>query len=87
MAGAIAPTRGITRARGPNAFLTARPLELGVFRILSMCLSTVSAAPLSLLNHYQHPSPEDEDVSMWVLYVSSVVLVLLGGAFAGLTIA
>lgn len=50
-----------------------------------MSFSTASAAPLSLLEHFD--DPEAEGASMWVLLVASAVLVLLGGAFAGLTIA
>ncbi|KAB5566662.1 hypothetical protein GE09DRAFT_959481 [Coniochaeta sp. 2T2.1] len=48
----------------------------------------VKAAPiLSIFEHYHDDVPEEEGVALWVLYVASAVLVLLGGAFAGLTIA
>jgi metal transporter CNNM len=50
--------------------------------------SVVSAAPLAIFGgHYDDNEPEAEGTSLWVLYVASAVLVLLGGAFAGLTIA
>jgi metal transporter CNNM len=86
MAGVTTFTSGTAQARGFNAFLTARPITLGVFRLLSTTLSIASATPLPVLDHYSHSSFE-EGMSMWVLYVASVTLVLLGGAFAGLTIA
>ena len=71
-----------------SSLLAARSLTLGIFRCFFMSLSTVSAAPLSVLQHASHKihNPE-EDPSLWVLYVVSLLLVLLGGAFAGLTIA
>jgi len=49
--------------------------------------SVVSAAPVSVFQHYDDDVPEEQGASLWVLYVASAVLVLLGGAFAGLTIA
>lgn len=88
MAGATTSTRGITRTGGSNALLAARPIALGVFRVLFMSLSTASAAPISILSHFNHAEAEEEEgASMWVLLVASAVLVILGGAFAGLTIA
>ncbi|EON99840.1 putative duf21 and cbs domain protein [Phaeoacremonium minimum UCRPA7] len=45
-----------------------------------------SAAPVSILDKL-HDGDEAGGASLWVLYVASAVLVLLGGAFAGLTIA
>jgi metal transporter CNNM len=54
-----------------------------------MSLSTASAAPISILSHFNHAKAEEEEegASMWALLVASAVLVILGGAFAGLTIA
>lgn len=52
-----------------------------------MGISTAYAAPLQLLGHIPDDEPEAEGGSLWVLYVASLVLVLSGGAFAGLTIA
>lgn len=71
-----------------NGVLRARPFALGISKILFMSLSSVvSAAPLSIFKHYDDDVPEEQGASLWVLYVASAVLVLLGGAFAGLTIA
>jgi metal transporter CNNM len=52
-----------------------------------MTLSMAYAAPLHPLGHNGGDEPEAEAGSLWVLYVASLVLVLSGGAFAGLTIA
>lgn len=71
----------------PNGFFAARSMVVGLARVLAMTLATVSAAPLSTLGHAGEEPPEAEGASLWVLYVASLVLVLSGGAFAGLTIA
>lgn len=81
----LLPTRN-TSSR-PNGFLAARSMVVGLARVLTMTLATVSAAPLSTLGHAGEEPPEAEGASLWVLYVASLVLVLSGGAFAGLTIA
>ncbi|KAH8904463.1 DUF21-domain-containing protein, partial [Coniochaeta sp. PMI_546] len=93
MAAATARTR-VAKLSSPssssssNGVLRARPFALGISKILFMSLSSVvSAAPLSIFEHYHDDLPEEEGASLWVLYVASAVLVLLGGAFAGLTIA
>jgi metal transporter CNNM len=85
MAGAIARARPVTS----NGLLKARPLTLGIAKLLCTSLwSAVSAAPVSIFGgHHDDHDPEGEDTARWVLYVASAVLVLLGGAFAGLTIA
>ena len=69
----------------PNGFLAVRSAAVGLARVLSLTLSTAYAAPLGIRGHGDEP--EFEGSSLWVLYVASVVLVLSGGAFAGLTIA
>jgi metal transporter CNNM len=79
------PARGASR--GSNGLLAVRSITVGFLRVLFMGLSTVSAAPLAILEHYHDDEPEAGGASLWVLYVTSLVLVLLGGAFAGLTIA
>jgi metal transporter CNNM len=57
---------------------------LGIGRALGVGLSSAAAAPLSQTK----PHHDDlEGTPVWVLYVTSMALVLLGGAFAGLTIA
>lgn len=82
---------GGTTARGvttrSNGLLAARSLVVGLARVLFMGISSVYAAPLQLTGHLDDDVPEAEGASLWVLYVASVVLVLSGGAFAGLTIA
>ncbi|ERS96531.1 CBS domain containing protein [Sporothrix schenckii 1099-18] len=85
-----------------NGFGTARTLVRGLSRIIftSLPAGTVSAAPLSASDavskrsaafwpsqHLDEDDPDASGASLWVLYVASAVLVLLGGAFAGLTIA
>lgn len=72
-----------------NGALRARPFALGIAKLLCMSLwSAVSAAPISIFgSHYDDDVPEAEGQALWVLYVASAALVLLGGAFAGLTIA
>lgn len=89
MAAATARTR-VTKpsSSSSNGVLRARPFALGISKILFMGLSSVvSAAPISVFQHYDDDVPEEEGSSLWVLYLASAVLVLLGGAFAGLTIA
>lgn len=81
------PTRRIPNQ--PNGFLAVRSAAVGLARVLSMTLSTAYAAPLNNQGHGGGggDEPEAEGASLWVLYVASVILVLSGGAFAGLTIA
>jgi hypothetical protein len=80
-----------TRPHGANGFAGVRIAIIGLPRALFLlfpALSGVCAAPLRLLSGHLHDDePEAEGTSLWVLYVASVLLVLLGGAFAGLTIA
>lgn len=67
-----------------DVFRTIRPAVLGLGRMLALGYSTVSAAPLSIRAMEEEPA---EGGANWVLYIVSLVLVLAGGAFAGLTIA
>jgi len=71
----------------PGGFSSLRPAVLGAGRLLGMGFSTVAAAPLSKSGHVGGGDDECEGQPLWVLAVASMVLVLLGGAFAGLTIA
>ncbi|KAI0426260.1 hypothetical protein F5Y09DRAFT_70807 [Xylaria sp. FL1042] len=75
--------------------LHARTAVLGLARALFAGLAGLAAAapahrhqdrPLGPRDHYGNVL-EAESSALWVLYVVSIVLVLLGGAFAGLTIA
>ena len=59
---------------------------IGMGRILGMGLPAIAAHPLKLQEtHGDEPSVPGEP--LWVLHVASMALVLLGGAFAGLTLA
>ncbi|EQL04053.1 d-3-phosphoglycerate dehydrogenase [Ophiocordyceps sinensis CO18] len=71
------------RKNGASSFTSVRPAVLGVGRLLGMGISAVAAAPLAA----RDSGGDDEGTPLWVLAVASMVLVLLGGAFAGLTIA
>jgi hypothetical protein len=66
-----------------------RPAVLCLGRILGIGLSSVAAAPLEAHHHgdADEHAPEDGGTPTWVLAVASMALVLLGGIFAGLTIA
>jgi metal transporter CNNM len=85
LSGPRGPAR--TTASRPNGLLTARSLVVGLSRVLFMGVSTAVAAPLHLSDHLHDDEPEAEGASLWVLYVASLILVISGGAFAGLTIA
>ncbi|KAL2259907.1 hypothetical protein VTK26DRAFT_6252 [Humicola hyalothermophila] len=70
-----------------NGFITVRSIVVGLARAVTMAMGTVSAAPLGPLGHTGEAPEQAEGASLWVLYVVSFVLVISGGAFAGLTIA
>ena len=55
----------------------------GAARLMTIGLS--QAAPLT--QGKKHTHPDEPDTPLWVLGIASMALVLLGGAFAGLTIA
>ncbi|PHH61592.1 hypothetical protein CDD82_2124 [Ophiocordyceps australis] len=73
------------RSASSQGLISLRPAIVGLARLVATGLSTVNAAPLDLsipiANHGQAKTP------VWVLALASMALVLLGGAFAGLTIA
>lgn len=75
-----------------NGYTASRPAVFGLAKIFCLGLSQLSlagAAPLKTLLHaYEDDDePDAEDASLWLYLVIAMVLVLLGGAFAGLTIA
>jgi metal transporter CNNM len=77
-----------------NGYLTTRPAILGLAKLLFLGLcqvSYVSAAPLTEylgIARKEEELPKDEkDPSLWLYLGVAAILVLLGGAFAGLTIA
>jgi len=69
-----------------NGLHATRTAVLGISRMLLMTISA-SAAPIIALEHNDGDDPDASATPLWILYVASIVLVLLGGAFAGLTIA
>jgi len=71
-----------------NGLHVARTAAVGLARVLFMSISA-AAAPLRLLADHEHDGHEHEEKggSLLGLYLASAALVLLGGAFAGLTIA
>lgn len=76
-----------------NGYTSTRPAVLGLAKILflSICqITAVSAAPITAFLGIasEEDAPKDaEDASLWLYLSVAAVLVLLGGAFAGLTIA
>jgi metal transporter CNNM len=77
-----------------NTYLARRPLVLAISKIIALTIgqsSLVQAAPFhpsTFLFSTEKDSPKDtEDPSLWLYLTTAAILVLLGGAFAGLTIA
>jgi metal transporter CNNM len=75
-----------------TGYSAARPTILGLTKALVFCLSRfrpVTAAPLAgIFWLAEDDTPDsDGDPNLWLYLSVAVVLVLLGGAFAGLTIA
>ena len=77
-----------------NHYLSRRPLVLGLAKLLVVTLSQLpftQAAPFNIAGII-HTRDEDKaksanDPSLWLCLGVAAALVLLGGAFAGLTIA
>lgn len=71
--------------------LRARAAVIGLAKLLFAGLAAASPTPLYFSSRDQYVEATEtervEEGAQWVLYVISMVLVLLGGAFAGLTIA
>ncbi|KAF4122808.1 metal transporter CNNM [Geosmithia morbida] len=55
-------------------------------RLVSVGISSVSAAPV-FEERFLKDRPEDASTPLWILGVASIALTLVGGVFAGLTIA
>lgn len=78
-----------------NQYLSRRPLVLGLSKILFLALGStpaVRAVPVHLTERLYHASEDPDpkapdDPSLWIYLAVAAALVLLGGAFAGLTIA
>ena len=85
------------RRTSSHGYASRIPIVHGLGKIVSVGLlqiASVAAAPIAELSHKHLPSvfkpvdePEAEDVSLWLYLGIAAILVLLGGAFAGLTIA
>ncbi|VUC26276.1 unnamed protein product [Clonostachys rosea] len=61
-----------------------RPAVLSMARLASVSISAVAAAPLTSFESEHHDA---DPTPIWVLAVASIALTLIGGVFAGLTIA
>jgi metal transporter CNNM len=80
---------------GHNGLNARRPAVQGISKLLFLALAQithVAAAPLKdYIGHsrkaHVRNHPDEEDPSLWLYLAVAAVLVLLGGAFAGLTIA
>lgn len=78
-----------------NGYTSSRPAILGLAKVLVACFAQIPAvAARPLLNWVgpandlaHHDGPDPEDASLWLYLSVAAILVLLGGAFAGLTIA
>ncbi|KAI1388002.1 DUF21-domain-containing protein [Hypoxylon trugodes] len=70
-----------------DGILRVRTAVLGLSRAIFLSLGAAFAAPTGVYTTRDNAPEEAEGSALWVLYVVSIVLVLLGGAFAGLTIA
>lgn len=64
-----------------------RPAIIGIGRILGVGLSHVAAAPLSSREHHHDGDESGGHTPLWIMAVASLALTLIGGVFAGLTIA
>ncbi|KAL6244836.1 cell agglutination protein Mam3 [Rhinocladiella similis] len=81
-------------ARNTNSYLATRPAILGLAKVLVLSLSQipiVRAAPIHASYFFLAAEDEEgkdpEDPTLWIYLSVAAALVLLGGAFAGLTIA
>jgi metal transporter CNNM len=73
-----------------NGHTSTRPAVLGLAKILVLGLgqlSITSAAPVKTFLRITEEEPSPDEPSLWIYLTTALLLVLLGGAFAGLTIA
>lgn len=75
-----------TTRTAPNGFMNTRSAVLGLARAAVLGARWASGAPLAAMEHLEPETPEEE-AGLVMLFILSAVLVLAGGAFAGLTIA
>lgn len=77
-----------TTRTAPNGFMNTRSAVLGIARAAFLGLRWASAAPMAALGHGGGGGePEAEGPGLVMYGVLSMILVLAGGIFAGLTIA
>jgi len=80
-----------------NGYGTRQPGAQGISKLLLLGIAQIShvaAAPLKEhllhlghLGHLKEDPHDADDPSLWLYLLTAAILVLLGGAFAGLTIA
>lgn len=74
-----------------NGINTHRPGVQGLAKVLFLVLAQLSHASAAPIKQFfglaKAEEPDPQDASMWLYLGIAAVLVLLGGAFAGLTIA
>jgi metal transporter CNNM len=84
-------SRAAAGRHSSNAYTSTRPAVLGLAKLIVLGLSQLSITTAAPLKRYLHINdeelPEIEDQSLWLYLTTALILVLLGGAFAGLTIA
>ena len=79
-------------AKRLNGYVTTRPAVLGLAKVLCLGITQATIASAAPLGQFLSIAKDDdgkdaEDPQLWVFLGIAAVLVLLGGAFAGLTIA
>ena len=77
----------MARQSSPLAIGSVRPAVIGLGRILGMGVTSVMGAPLSTRGHGGGEEPGAGGTPLWILAIASLALTLIGGVFAGLTIA
>lgn len=82
------------RPTSMNPYLASRPATLGIAKLLFLLLAQLpaltAASPIALsgiLARQADEGKDPEDPELWLYLGISIILVLSGGAFAGLTIA
>ena len=75
-----------SRSNSRNGFAATRTITLA-FGVLAQVARTVAAPLKELTRLHTHEDLDPEDARLWLYLGIAALLVLLGGAFAGLTIA
>lgn len=76
------------RRQSPSIGVGAlRPAVLGLGRVVGIGLTSAAAAPLSAREHHHGDEETGGGTPLWILAIASLALTLIGGVFAGLTIA